>query len=280
MFQYAAASSLAQKHGVPIRLDISDFGRFKAHNGFELNQVFQLKIPIATIDDVYSILGWQGASAVRRKLALPLFKRLRCKNYIVEPHFQYWQYINDVLAPSYLHGYWQSEKYFADSSEKIRGEFEFRGEMSPANLRVAEKICAAKNSVSLHVRRGDYAIEPRTKAIHGLCSISYYYDAIKYISDRIENPMFFVFSDDIPWVKKNLVIHHARVYIDYNKGVESYNDMHLMSLCRNQIIANSSFSWWGAWLNPVADRIVIAPKYWFAMKVDTSDLIPNEWVRL
>jgi hypothetical protein len=136
------------------------------------------------------------------------------------------------------------------------------------------------NAVSLHVRRGDYAKNPKTTATHGLCSLDYYQAAIQYISDQVEQPYFFIFSDDIAWVKKQLKMNFPCRYVDHNHGVESYNDMHLMSICRHCIIANSSFSWWGAWLNPYKDKIVVAPQRWFANDNNVKDLFPPEWVPL
>ena len=135
-------------------------------------------------------------------------------------------------------------------------------------------------AVSLHVRRGDYVSDPKTKAILGVCSLDYYRAAIAHIAERIESPAFFVFSDDIAWAKANLEIPFPCEYVDHNQGQQSYNDMHLMSLCKHHIIANSSFSWWGAWLNPRKDKIVIAPENWFANNEDAKDLIPPESVKL
>lgn len=126
------------------------------------------------------------------------------------------------------------------------------------------------NSVSLHVRRGDYVRNSRTNATHGVCSIEYYQSAIEYILERVKHPILYVFSDDIEWVKQNLRTHLPTEYIDHNQGAASHFDMRLMSLCRHHVIANSSFSWWGAWLNPDPNKIVIAPRKWFAANIDTG----------
>jgi hypothetical protein len=132
----------------------------------------------------------------------------------------------------------------------------------------------------MHVRRGDYASNPKTGATHGLCSLDYYEEAIRYISERVEQPIFFIFSDDINWVKCNLKVDFPCQYVDHNKSMESFNDMRLMSLCQHHIIANSSFSWWGAWLNPGQKKIVIAPRRWFLNSNNVEDLYPASWVRL
>lgn len=144
-----------------------------------------------------------------------------------------------------------------------------------------QKVGAGGTAVSLHVRRGDYVSDARTHAAHGLCSIDYYRAAVRYIIDRVEAPEFFVFSDDIAWARGNLDISHPCHYLDHNRGAESYNDMRLMSLCHHHIIANSSFSWWGAWLNPRDDKIVVAPARWFASgNRRLDDLFPPGWVTL
>jgi hypothetical protein len=123
--------------------------------------------------------------------------------------------------------------------------------------------------------------DPKTRAVLGPCSLDYYRSAARHVAERVATPEFFVFSDDIAWARDNLDIAFPCHFIDDNRGMESYNDMRLMSLCRHHILANSSFSWWGAWLNPRADKIVVAPGRWFVggeRRVD--DLVPQGWVTL
>ena len=134
--------------------------------------------------------------------------------------------------------------------------------------------------MSLHVRRGDYANNPSALSTHGLCSLDYYREAVNHIAEKVKEPHFFIFSDDMDWAVDNIRIKFPCEYIDHNKGPGSSEDMRLMSLCRSHIIANSSFSWWGAWLNPDPTKIVVAPKRWFARNVETPDLIPDGWVRI
>jgi hypothetical protein len=117
-------------------------------------------------------------------------------------------------------------------------------------------------------------------AFIGVCSLAYYQKAIEYIKSQVKTPVFYIFSDDIEWVKSNLLLDKNTVFVGHNKGTESYNDMHLMSLCKHHIIANSSFSWWGAWLNASPNKIVVAPKKWFASNQNDQDLIPRSWVKL
>jgi hypothetical protein len=136
------------------------------------------------------------------------------------------------------------------------------------------------NAISLHVRRGDYANNPKTKATHGLCSLDYYQASVRQMAQKVARPHFFIFSDDMEWVQGNLKIDFPCVFVEHNRGAESYNDMRLMSLCKHHIIANSSFSWWGAWLNPNMEKIVIAPRKWFASQTAVPDLFPAGWIIL
>jgi len=276
MFQYAAGRALTLARGEPLRVDVGGIGPRQ----FELSQIFRCVADIASTDEVRRTLGWQAVLVVRRILARPEFAAVRVKGFIVEPHFHYWPGIRSVPVTAYLHGYWQSERYFSDASAALRADFSFRRPMSEVNASLAEKIgrCAA---VSLHVRRGDYLSNPRTHAVHGLCSVDYYRAAIRLVAERVAAPEFFAFSDDITWVRENLDIGFPCHYVDHNRGAESYNDMRLMSLCQHHIISNSSFSWWGAWLAANPSRIVIAPKQWFQKTShDTSDLIPDDWIRI
>jgi hypothetical protein len=279
MFQYAAGRAISWKRGTALFLDVSAFEDYGLHQGFELQRIFNCSAEIATESDMRRILSWQYSPCIRRQLVRPGLSRLRRKGFVVEPHFRYWQGIEDIPQDCYLMGYWQSEKYFAEAAEQIRAEFTFRLAMTQRNAELSKQISQV-SAVSLHVRRGDYANNPQTLATHGLCSPDYYRASIGYIADHVQQPHFFIFSDDIAWVRNHLPIDFPHEYIDHNRGAESYNDMRLMSMCKHHIIANSSFSWWGAWLNPKADKVVIAPKRWFAHSGSTQDLIPESWVRL
>src|SRR5262245_48269614 len=136
-------------------------------------------------------------------------------------------------------------------------------------------------SVSLHVRRGDYVRDPALNRIHGTCSLEYYADAIDYVAQRVPGARFFVFSDDLRWVEHNLPIRHPVEYVRHNTGQQGHEDIRLMSHCQHHIIANSGFSWWGAWLDPRPEKIVCAPARWFADdRYDTRDVIPASWVKL
>ena len=279
MFQYAASRALALAHKTSLKLDISGFSSYKLHQGFELDRIFNCFTKVAEESDIRSILGWQSPKVIRRLVSRPSMSLLRNIENVVEPHFQYWLGIKQVPCDCYLTGYWQSEKYFEDVAGQIRNDFTFKLPLEGRNVELVDRLKQV-NAVSLHVRRGDYVSNINTAITHGVCSLEYYHTAIKYVAERVEQPVFVIFSDDIAWVKYNLKTNFPCLHVNHNHELESYNDMRLMSLCQHHIIANSSFSWWGAWLNQNPDKIVVAPKRWFVKDTNTQDLYPLHWVRL
>jgi hypothetical protein len=183
--------------------------------------------------------------------------------------------------PAYLDGYWQSEKYFGDVADVIRKDFTVKRAPSAANAAWLDRI-GATVSVSIHVRRGDYVTNADANKFHGTCGIDYYQRAVQMLSSRLGGrPEFFVFSDDPAWVRANLDLgSHPHHYVTNNDAQTNYEDLRLMSSCRHHIIANSTFSWWGAWLNASPDKVVVAPRRWFrADEMDDRDLVPSGWVR-
>lgn len=278
MFQYATGRALALRKGVPLKLDVSGYATYGLHQGFELTHVFNLDMELAESEDVRKILGWKSLPRIRSLFSRPQFSLFRSDKLVIEPSFHYWDKINQVHDDCYLEGYWQTEKYFYDAAATIRRDFVFRTPLDKKNDESATLISEV-NAVSLHVRRGDYVSDARTAETHGLCSIEYYRAAVQVVAERVPNAHLFVFSDDICWVKKNLPLDLPANYIDHNQGAQSFNDMRLMSMCKHHIIANSSFSWWGAWLNPNPSKIVVAPRKWFSMSgYNTSDIICSGWL--
>lgn len=178
---------------------------------------------------------------------------------------------------AYYEGYFNSERYFLPIEDKIRADFQLCVPFVGANQEMLEQI-SSTNAVSLHVRRGDYVNASKTYA---LCSLDYYQAAVEHILSNVENPHFFIFSDDLPWVVECLKLDCNFTLVDINDYKTGFNDLVLMSHCQHHIIANSTFSWWAAWLNPSPSKIVIAPKVWFATgKKSDQDLIPDSWLRL
>lgn len=279
MFQYAMARALSLRLGLKLKLDLYDFLVYGLHHGYQLDSVFACQPEVARAEDIRALLGWRAQPLIKRLLLRSELRVLRSRRMVVEPHIHFWPGIASVSESAYLYGYWQSERYFADASTVIRTDFTFRNPLTGNNAALAAQIGKEK-VVSLHIRRGDYVSDPKTRAVLELCPIDYYRAAAHYIAARIESPKFFVFSDDIAWARENLGLGFPCHYIDHNRGIDSYMDMHLMSLCRHHILANSSFSWWGAWLNPRPEKIVVAPARWFANKLSSKDLVPASWVQL
>jgi Glycosyl transferase family 11 len=280
MFQYAASKALAMRRGADLCLDVTSFEGYTLHHGFELKRIFDCPENLASNSDIRKVLGWRAAPLVRRVLSLAGMRLLRGRSLAMEPSFSYWPAYEDAPGECYLFGYWQSERYFADVAASIRKDFEFKTQLNSKNDSLARQIRNV-NAVSLHVRRGDYVKNPVTLAKHGVCSPEYYRDAIARITEEVDAPFFFIFSDDIQWVKENVGIEYPCKYIDHNSGADSFNDMRLMSMCRHHIIANSSFSWWGAWLAQSPRQIVIAPEPWFDdLSIDTRDLLPDRWIKI
>lgn len=281
MFQYANAKALANRKGVDFLADISLYEKKVMHQGFELGRIFDLSVGLATKADLNKVLGAFHSPLTNRILArLPLLKNMP-KRFISEPHFEYWGGLQACPENAYVFGYWQSEKYFIDHEEQIRRDFSFKSFTDSKNTKLALQIKESPCSVSIHIRRGDYLSNPTANAYHGVLSPSYYAAALEYLSKEFPNLELFIFSDDIEWVKQNLELSNHQVsFVSHNTGTNSYQDMALMSLCDHHVIANSSFSWWGAWLNSSTDKTVIAPKNWFIKPINTKDLIPSSWIQL
>ena len=179
----------------------------------------------------------------------------------------------------YYSGFFQSYKYFDEIAETIRSKFSFRKTLDSQNLRLLQHINQV-NSVSIHIRRGDYIYWDALDQSHVLSSLAYYHVAIELLQQKLQDFTFFVFTDDVAWVKAHLKINY--VLVEGNTDSNSWKDMYLMSCCKHHIIANSTFSWWAAWLNNFEDKVVIAPKKWFGNELndETIDLCPQEWIRI
>lgn len=280
MFQYAFGRATAMRLGVELALDLSD-PTLQIHNGFELGKVFGIQAKVATESDMRAVLGWKRPEITRKIIKKTGLRYFLSRHWIEEPHFHFSSEMLHVPDKTYVCGYWQSEKYFEGIAECIRGEFRFREDPSERNSKLMQEIMDGKDSaISLHVRRGDYVHSRAVSQIHGHCSTEYYHTAIKYLADRISNPCFYIFSDDADWVRNHLEIPFQHKFVTHNRGDSSYEDMRLMSVCQHHIIANSSFSWWGAWLNPSRDKIVVAPEKWFVIENNIDDLFPVGWTTL
>jgi hypothetical protein len=142
----------------------------------------------------------------------------------------------------------------------------------------AQAEISAANAVSLHIRRGDYVSNAKFNAAHGTCDLDYYARAAAFVAERVGDPVIYAFSDDPAWVAENLKLPFEMRFVDHNDGSTAHEDLRLMATCKHHIIANSSFSWWGAWLNPLKDKVVAAPTQWFADPAKSNpDILPQSW---
>lgn len=273
MFQYAAGRALAERRGVPFRIDRRAFAEYKDH-AFGLD-CFLAELKDAPVDQLPGAVNESRLNRILRPLM-----RAPVRVY-TERAFTYDPEVAHLPDGTYLDGYWQGEKYFQHCAAKIRADFTVRHAPTDENQRWLERI-AGSNSVSLHVRRGDYVTNPSAAAVHGTCDLDYYRRAVEHVREASgADPAIFVFSDDPDWVAANLKLSYDTHLVRNNDAARNYEDLRLMTACRHHVIANSSFSWWGAWLDPRPDAITIAPRRWFvAEKPDPRDLVPERWARL
>jgi hypothetical protein len=280
MFQYAAGKALAQRLGTSLELDLSFLnknGGIETKRSFAL-EVFRLK-PVLLNDPLSAEFLRMKEQQFYRVLNRN-FPALLSKHYFAETKFSFDSRIQDQKNNTLLDGFWQTEKYFKESAELIRADFEFAIPLDPRNAALVAEITSS-DSAGIHVRRGDYVKDKITNAYHGVCNVDYYRKAMEELQKVFPDMRWYVFSDDADWVRTNLTFLNGMTVVDFNTGAESYRDMQLMSLCRHQVIANSSFSWWAAWLNRNKDKTVIAPEKWFLKSgIDTSDIYPEDWIKL
>lgn len=223
------------------------------HSGLELDYAFDVELPTQTI--------WSKIAANWARIGSRFLKNIRVND----------ETFNEKAL--FFDGWWQDKKFFLGNLNKIK----FRERpLSYKNIELIKQITSSQ-SVSIHIRRGDYLAPEHINEFGGICTENYYSESIRIVLSRYENPTFFVFSNDIEWVKNNMNIHNP-VYVDNNTGIDSYMDMYLMSRCKANIIANSSFSYWGAMLNNNSPQLVLYPRKWSNSK--TPDIFPQNWIGL
>ncbi len=280
MFQYAVAKVIADKHNVPVKMDLRGlYAGEDIRTKYELH-IFGIPEQQAKRNEYFpffrkTLFGskwlWDSVKKVRK------LKRYK------EESFRYAPKLIEESTPNmYISGLFQSEKYFAHKRDMILRLYRFPEFTEKLNIELAEFI-KQDNSVAIHIRRGEFANDPKYRELIGTQNLDYYYRAIDYIAKQVKAPVFYIFSDDPTWAKENLSLQYPYKIIDWNTGNRHWRDMQLMSLCKHNIIANSTFSWWAAWLNQNPNKIVIAPRRWFgkwAERYDTTDLIPENWIKL
>jgi hypothetical protein len=275
MFQYALGRRLSHDWNTPLKLDITGFQNqppndTKRHYSLDHFNIIE---DFATEKEIS-----------RFRFRFGIFSRIRdfYKRKILKQHHV--GYEGNILIKKknvYLDGFWHNEKYFESIRNILLKEFTLKNPLSPAAGLAAKAISdAGDSSVSLHVRRGDFASDSATHKYHGLMTTEYYGGAIELLKGKVRNLKIFVFSDDIDWVKNNIPFKDEHFYVT-NSAIPYHQEVELMSRCKHNIIANSSFSWWGAWLNQNPDKIVIAPEKWLAKTgTDFYKEIPESWIKI
>lgn len=273
MFQSALYRRF-EVEGKEVYMDLSHIKKYgDSHNGYELERIFGLKYQEAPESEMKRLANLQLTywGRFKRKIG-----GIRKATHYLEQTYEYKPQIlqNENI---YLEGYWQTEKYFIDIRKTILKDFIFPGIVDERNKEIIESIDNS-NSVGIHVRRGDYLQEENLESRGGICTVKYYQEAVRHIKKYVSEPVFYIFSDDMEWVKENLEVGNA-VFINWNHKNDSYRDMQLMSRCKCQIIANSTFSWWAAWLNQNPQKIVVTPSKWMNGK-GNPDILCEGWVKM
>lgn len=274
MFQYAAGRALSLRYNVPLYLDIEWYHTHKqrlSQRAYQLNVFPNINAHIKKIFFLPSYSYFQK-----------LFKYIfNFSHEVQEPYFAYWPEFSQITPPAKLNGYWQCQKYFLEFKEKIYHDFIFP-QLPQKAIKISKEILNTQNSVSVHIRRGDYISNPQAQAFHGNLQQDYYSKALKIIKYNCGESKLFIFSDDPQWVRQNFdCCGHDATIVDLASPDTPHHDMHLMSLCKHHVIANSSFSWWGAWLAK-EPGITIAPRKWFAKKSfeEYKDIYCDNWIIL
>ena len=289
MFQYAFYRYLKLK-GYNARIDISAFRNYQLHYGFELQRIFKLDTSEAEAKqaDLDAVIDQAPLFKVRKIVDRKLFgasNKLVKDSHWVEPNYSAYYPEAAFQDKSYLEGYWQNDAYLNDQRDELLHLYHWQN-ISPRNQELIAKM-QTENAISVHIRRLDsphsikqFMYMARLRLVWRVASTRYYKRAISYFKTKVEQPVFYVFTDNIEWFKKNLAIADNMTLVDWNRGQESNQDMLLMSQCKHNIISMSSFSWWGAWLNKNQDKIVVAPKKWAVRFKQELGIIPKTWIRL
>ncbi len=273
LFQYAAARAVALRNDTDLVLDARGFVPRKPFT-YDLGH-FAISGRVGGEDEL--------PPGRNKPLRYGLWRAFgRSPRFVRENGLGFNPSIANLGPDVYLHGYFQSERYFADVTSTIRKELAIVTEPDAENQRWLEEIDGAGNAVSLHVRRGDYVASAGGQNVYGTCDAAYYARAFAHVRERTGgDATLFVFSDDPDWAEQNLAFDAPMRFARHNGRATAYEDLRLMAACRHHIIANSTFSWWGAWLDPSRDKVVAAPAHWFAdSRLNNPDIYPDEWTRI
>jgi hypothetical protein len=254
----------------------------KDHNGFELEKVFKIGFIYNLKRSIFYLI-FRILLTEKIKLIFSPLKEILiffgCR--IIKENFKYnfnSEFLNSPKGLNFYFGGWHSELYFSSEYDQIIKKFNFdKPQLNAKNISFLNLI-QITNSISFHIRRGDFLNSSNINLFGSICTLEYFKKAKIEIEKKISRPHYFIFSNDMDWVKSNLTFENV-TYVEGNEGQNSYLDMYLMSNCKNHIIANSSFSWWGAWLNSDNNKIVICPSK-FSNNDINSDVYPNNWLKI
>ena len=298
MFQYAVGRSLSLRHNAPLYVDVGVYRSYTTRQyALGVFNVATEKMPVQNSPALLRSLPVQQAGRILGNLArrLPLFASSAINGFIARKNiamlegnvthgfgtlchekqqFGFDGAISEIPPPLYLVGFWQNEKYFAGCQDTIRRDFTLRAPIS-ATANAYVKAAEQPPSASLHIRRGDYVRSSASRRLN-VCGMKYYRDALHIISTRVPKVRIFVFSDEIGWARANLRFER----VTFVEGCRDFEEMFIMSRCTHNIIANSSFSWWGAWLNANAGKHVIAPQRWVNDDIGGRSPVPETWQRI
>jgi Glycosyl transferase family 11 len=280
LFQYAAGRTLALRFGTDLLLDLSLLrgpqSALATPRRFELG-CFDLDA--TTVDRVDSWEELRGSPGIRLRAASRLRRARACFTVLRQRGFDFEPAFFDAPDGTHLVGFWQSERYFVDHAEQVRRDLALP-EPLPAAAPLLERVGHGL-SVSLHVRRGDYVHDAVTRRVHGVLSDAYYRRALDRIAERAGADLdVYAFSDEPAHCREHFDIGVPFTTVDLGE-TPAYEELRVMSACRHHVVANSSFSWWGAWLDPRPDAIVVAPSRWVAdPSIDTAHVVPDRWIRV
>ena len=275
LFQYATARAISERIKSELIFDLTWFDQVRkfshdtircyALHPFNIDAKFEKKKHNTVVRSFFK--------------RMPLMREF-FRSYYVERTYCYDPNLLKINSSVWLSGYWQSQKYFEDAAEIIRSEIGRVGKLSHSAKAVYDQICVDQ-AVAVHIRRGDYISNSKAQNFHGLCSMDYYVKSIDKITKNLKNPHLYIFSDDPDWTYENFDIDISKTIVNVSRPDEAHQDLWLMSACKYFVIANSTFSWWGAWLGSYPNKRVIAPKRWFRdPSINTKDLIPSDWLQL
>jgi hypothetical protein len=285
LFQYALGKHLSIIHKKTLKLDISNYTTAKSDPQKDERRYclkhLNIKAQITEPEDTAPFQKYFKNKFFSKRLIYIIdFGKYFKYSYIFEPPNNFFIFDAHLLTKSfqkivYLDGYWQTEKYFTSIEHIIRKDFIFKEVPDKVNKKILTEIDSS-HAVCIHVRRGDYAIKNSPK--HRVLSLSYYHKAAVDLAQTVKNPCFYVFSDEPEWAKNNLQLNFPLTFISHNGDNKNYEDLRLMIHCKHHIIANSTFSWWGAWLGKKSGQLVYAPKRYFIHKdIPTFDFYPASW---